>query len=287
MLRIALPNKGRLAEKALEVFEKAGLEAQFPADRALVASLGDQFQAIFVRARDIPEFVADGAADLGVTGADLVQESGREVEELLDLRFGRCRLAVAVPHESPVHESARIEPGSRVATSFPQVTERYFRELGIPVKVAPVSGAAEMTPQLGVAEAVVDLVSTGTTLQVHRLREVGTVLRSSARLVMVPGLEDDADRKTLVDELVAALESVLEAQRRRYLMANVPRDRLEEVREVLPGISGPTIVDLMDEGAWVAAHAVVHEREVYRTVANLKALGAKGILVTRIERLLP
>ena len=287
MLRIALPNKGRLSEQALDVFEKAGLEAQFPADRALVASLGDEFQAIFVRAQDIPEFVADGAADLGVTGVDLVQESGRDVEEVLDLRFGRCRLVLAVRDESPVQEGAQVEPGTRVATSFPHLTQRYFDELGIPVEVTPVSGAAEMTPHLGVADAVVDLVSTGSTLKVNRLREVGTVLRSSARLVAGPGARSDSERSQAVDDLVAALESVLEAQRRRYLMANVPRDRLDEVRQVLPGISGPTIIDIMDEGRWVAAHAVVHEREVYRTISGLKALGAQGILVTRIERLLP
>lgn len=287
MLRIALPNKGRLSEQALDVFEKAGLEAQFPADRALMASLGEEFQAIFVRAQDIPEFVADGAADLGVTGADLVQESGREVEELLDLRFGRCRLAVAVRDESPVQDASEVEPGTRVATSFPRVTAEFFRELGVSVEVTQVSGAAEMTPHLGVADAVVDLVSSGSTLKVHRLREVGTVLRSSARLVAQPGVPEDPERSQAVQDLVAALESVLEAKRRRYLMANVPRDRLDEVRQVLPGISGPTIIDIMDEGRWVAAHAVVHEREVYRTISGLKALGAQGILVTRIERLLP
>lgn len=286
-MRIALPNKGRLSDQALELFEKAGLEAQFRADRALVASLGDDFQAIFVRAQDIPEFVADGAAELGVTGADLVEESGREVTELLDLGFGRCRLVVAVRDGSPARRTTDLEPGTRVATSFPRLASRHFEALGIPIRIAPVSGAAEIAPHLGVADVIVDLTSTGSTLRMNGLREVDTILESSARLIGNGDVLADAGTHVRAEELVSALESVLRARQRRYLMANVPRDRLEEVRKVLPGISGPTIVDVLDQGQWVAAHAVVHEREVFRAVADLRELGAQGILVTRIERLLP
>lgn len=287
MLRIALPNKGRLAEKALDLFETAGLKAEFSSDRALLAQLGPDFQAIFVRAADIPEFVADGAADLGVTGADLVAESGRQVDEFLDLGFGRCRLAVAVPEGSPVQHPADIAPGSRIATSFPGITRSFFDAMDVAIEIAPVTGATEIAPHLGVADVIVDLVSTGSTLRVNRLREVATILESTARVVANREAAADPVKRTALDEVVAALESVLRARAKRYLMANVPKSRLDEVRTILPGINGPTIVEVADAGAWVAAHAVVDADRVYQTIARLKALGAEGILVTKIERLMP
>lgn len=286
-MRVALPNKGRLSEKALALFEQAGLRAQFRADRALVASLGPDFQAILVRAADIPEFLADGAAEIGVTGADLVWESGRDLTEILDLGFGSCRLVVAVRDESGIRRGADVPAGTRVATSFPGITRRWFAERGIEVEVATVTGATEIAPHLGVADVIVDLSSTGSTLRVNGLREVDTILESSARLVASPAALADEGTRQKIDELSTALESVLRAQARRYLMANVPRDRLAEVREVLPGINGPTIVDVLDDDRWVAAHAVVDADRVYQTISALKELGAEGILVTRIERLMP
>jgi ATP phosphoribosyltransferase len=286
-IRIAIPNKGRLSEQTLELFEQAGLKAAFRADRALVASLGEDFQAIFVRAQDIPEYVADGAAELGVTGSDLVAESGRDVEEILHLGFGKCRLIVAVKDESPVRSAKDLPPGTRVATSFPRSAKAYFESLGIPIQIAPVSGAAEIAPHLGVADVIVDLTSTGSTLRVNGLREVDTILNSSATLIASPNALADEDVRGEVEILSTALESVLRAEAKRYLMTNVPRSKIEEVRKVLPGISGPTIVEIADDGAWVAAHAVVDADQVYQTIAKLKELGAEGILVTRIERLMP
>jgi ATP phosphoribosyltransferase len=287
VLRIAIPNKGRLSEEALDLFKRAGLPAQFRAERSLMAGLGEGFQALFVRAEDIPEFVADGAADLGVTGSDLVEESGRSVRELLDLGFGRCRLVLAVKDESPVTTPSDLPPGTRIATSFPNIAGRFFSETGIPITLVPVSGACEITPHIGVADGIVDLVSTGSTLRVNGLREVATLVEASARLVGNADRLSDPEVERRVAELVTALESVLRAERKRYLMANVPRARLDEVREVIPGISGPTIVEVLDGGTWVAAHAVVDADRLYQTINRLKALGAEGILVTRIERLMP
>lgn len=287
MLRIALPNKGRLAKTALELFETAGLKAEFTSERALVARLGPDHEAIFVRAADIPEYVADGAADVGITGLDLVAESGRDVHELMDLGFGRCRLAVAVPEASGVRNVEQVPSGARVATSFPAITRRFFDDLGIDIEIAPVTGATEIAPHLGVADVIVDLVSTGSTLRVNRLREVTTILESSARVIGNPETLGDPDRRPAVDELLSALESVLRARAKRYLMANVRRDRLDEVRKVIPGINGPTIVEILDGGDWVAAHAVVEQDRVYQTISRLKSIGAEGILVTRIERLMP
>lgn len=286
-IRVALPNKGRLSEQALDLFEQAGLRPAFAADRALVAALGDEFEAIFVRTQDIPEYVADGAAELGVTGADCVAESGRDVTEVLDLGFGRCRLVVAAKDDSDARTAEDLPAGTRVATSFPRCAKRYFESLSIPITIAPVSGATEIAPHLGVADAIVDLTSTGSTLRVNGLREIGTVMESSARLVASPKALADKTISPKLGDLATALESVLRAQRKRYLMANVPKAKLEQVREVIPGLSGPTIVEVLDGGAWVAAHAVVDADAVYQTIARLKALGAEGILVTKIERLMP
>ncbi|MCY1047247.1 ATP phosphoribosyltransferase [Corallococcus sp. bb12-1] len=284
MLKIALPNKGRLSEEVRELFNDAGLEVRGRGERALTASLGGEFEAIFVRAQDIPEFVADGAAQAGVTGWDLVNEAGRELESLLDLEFGRCRLVVAARDESGVVRVEDVKDGMRVASCFPRLTQAYFQKRGQRVTVVPVSGAAEIAPHLGIADIVVDLTSTGSTLKMNGLREVSTVLESSARLVAYPS--NGADARRSLEELTQALGSVLAARGRRYLMANVPRTSLEQVREVLPGLNGPTVVDVMDGGNFVAVHAVVSSRTIYRTVNALKALGGQGILVTRIERLM-
>lgn len=286
-IRIALPNKGRLSERALQLFEQAGLKPAFRVDRALVASLGDDFQAIFVRAADVPEYLADGAADLGVTGLDLVEESGRNVEHVLDLGFGRCRLVVAVRDDSIATSATDLPAGTRVATSFPRVASRYFEALGIPIEIARVSGSTEIAPHLGIADVIVDLTSTGSTLRVNGLREIDTILNSSAHLIARQESLTHHAKRDAIHDLATAIESVLRAQEKRYLMANVPRAKLDEVRRVIPGLSGPTIVEVLDSGSWVAAHAVVDADAVYQTIARLKELGAEGILVTRIERLMP
>lgn len=284
MLRIALPNKGRLADDTLELLSDAGLDIGSRSSRALRASLGGEFEALFVRAQDIPEFVADGAASAGVTGRDLVCESGRGLDELLDLGFGKCRLVVAAREESGVRTVNDIAHGARVATSFPRLTRDFFATNRREVDIVPVSGAAEIAPHLGIADVVVDLTSTGSTLQVNGLVEVATIMLSSACLIASSSAT--AVRAPL-EELSDALASVLRAREQRYVMANVPRSALEQVKIVLPGLNGPTVVDILNGGSLVAVHAVVAARTLYRTIAQLKALGGQGILVTRIERLLP
>ena len=284
MLRIALPNKGRLSEEVRELFNDAGLEVRVRGERALTASLGGEFEAIFVRAQDIPEFVADGAADAGVTGWDLVCESGRELELLMDLEFGKCRLVVAAREESGIQKLEDIQDGVRVASSFTRLTQEFFTKRGQKVTVVPVSGATEIAPHLGIADIIVDLTSTGSTLKMNGLREVGTVVQSSARLIARKNHTPEA--VATLDELRQALGSVLAARGKRYLMANVPRRVLPNVREVLPGLNGPTVVDVQG-GDFVAVHAVVPAKSIYRTINALKTLGCEGLLVTRIERLMP
>lgn len=281
MLRIALPNKGRLAGDVRELFADAGLPIRAASDRALRASLGGEFEALFVRAEDVPAFVADGAAHAGVTGWDLILESGRPLSARLDLGFGRCRLAVAAPKDGPLARLDRFRAGTRVATSFPRLTAGFFAERGLDVAIVPISGAAEIAPHLGIADAIVDLVSTGSTLETNGLAAVATIVESSARFVT-----RDGESERALDELALALESVLRARGRRYLMTNAPRGALAEVRRVLPGLNGPTVIDLWESPDMVAVHAVVPAADVYRTLVELRALGCEGTLVTRIERLL-
>ncbi|MFZ5444911.1 MAG: ATP phosphoribosyltransferase [Myxococcota bacterium] len=284
MIRVALPNKGRLSEDLKALFDDAGLPIRGRSERSLTAPFGDgAYEALFVRAADIPEFVADGAADVGITGEDLVQESSRTLATLLDLGIGRCRLALAASVDSGWQSAADVPNGSRIATCFPRLTRRFFEQVGRQVTLVPMSGAAEIAPRLGIADLICDLVSTGSTLRVNGLRELDTVLESSARLVA----RQEAAGLDAVKELALALSSVLRARDQRYLMANVPKARLAEVRERLPGLNGPTLSEVLGGSTFVAMHAVVPAQQVFRTVADLQALGCQGILVTRIERLVP
>ena len=286
MLRIALPNRGRLAEDARSLLADAGLELRFRGDRALTASLGGAYEALFVRPQDIPEFTADGAADLGITGWDLVAESGRPLESLLDLEFGRCRLVVAAREDRPITAATDVADGQRVATVFPRLTRAWFAERGRTIRLVPVSGAVEVAPRLGIADVIVDLTQTGSTLRVNGLREIATVLESTARLITARRDAPETERDDAVASLVGALHSVLAARGQRYLMANVPRTRLDQVKQILPGISGPTVVDVLNGGELVAVHAVCPALGLDRIIQDLKRLGGSGILVTRIERLL-
>lgn len=285
MLKIALPNKGRLADDVRALLEDAGLNVRVQSDRALIAKLGDDYEAIFVRSQDIPEFVADGAAAAGITGWDLVTESERSLVDRLDLNFGRCRVVVAVRDDRGIDSLEQIPAGARVATVFPRIASAFFGRIGKPVTIVPVSGATEIAPHLGIADLVVDIVSTGSTLKVNGLVEIATILDSSARLVTAAELPPGA--RGAIDGLVVRLESVVRARGQRYVMANVPRAALSQIRSVVPGINGPTVVDILNDGGHVAVHAVVAAASVDRTIADLRTLGATGILVTRIERLVP
>jgi ATP phosphoribosyltransferase len=287
MLKIALPNKGRLADDTRELFGDAGLPVLTKGDRALSASLGGEFEALFVRAQDIPEFVADGVADVGVTGWDLVVESGRPVERRLDLGFGECRLIAASREDSVIGTLDDIAIGSRVATSFPNVTREFFQARSQTVEIVPISGAAEIAPLLGIAEIIVDITSTGSTLKVNGLREIGTLLTSRAQLVTRGDTVFERAKSDALDSLIMALDSVVRARGKRYLMANVPRRSLDAVKQIIPGINGPTVIDILNGGDRVAVHAVVDAGAVYKTIGALKAIDASGILVTRVERLMP
>ena len=279
-MRIAIPNKGRLHEPTMDLLWLAGLHVEAGPERKLYAGTVDpDVTVLFVRAGDIPEYVADGAADLGITGYDQVREADVDLVDRLDLGYGRCRIVLAAPDGGPIEAVDDLD-GKAVATEFPRVTRAFFDERGVDPEIVEVTGATELTPHVGVADAIVDITSTGTTLEVNRLTVLAELFESSARVFARP--EGPGEKG---EEVVAALSSVVAAEDRRYLMCNVPEDRLTEVRDVLPGMGGPTVTEIAGEDA-VAVHAVVDERAVFETITELRAVGAHDVLVTEIERLM-
>lgn len=279
-MRIAVPNKGRLHDPAMRLLERAGLHVVDGADRKLYADTVDpDVTVLFARAADIPEYVADGAAACGITGLDQVRESGTDLESMLDLGFGRCRLVLAAPEESHIETVADLEGGT-VATEFPRITRQFLESEGVEADIAEVSGATELTPHVDIADAIVDITSTGTTLRMNRLEIVAEVLQSSVHLFAREETADDPK----VKQIATALGSVVAADGKRYLMMNVPEGRLADVEDVIPGMGGPTVMDIDGQDA-VAVHVVVDEREVFEVISELKRVGAEDILVTEIERL--
>jgi ATP phosphoribosyltransferase len=282
-LRLAVPNKGRLVEPTMALLHASGLMFE-EHDRSLVAHVQNQpLDILFVRTGDVVEFVADGVADAGITGADILAEAGRDLPVIARLGYGRCRLAAAVPAGAPAQDVADLA-GQRVATSHPSVTRGFFADRGIEVEVVPLSGAVEVAPRLGLADAIVDLVSTGSTLQMNGLRAIGDILDSEA--VVVAGPTAQVEHRDDLERIVMMLGSVLAARTRKYLMMNAPASHLEDLEALLPGLESPSVIPLAHAGM-IAIHAVVGADEVWGLLPRLKAAGASGILVLPIEKILP
>jgi len=282
-LRLAVPNKGRLVEPSVQLLRDAGLVFE-EHDRSLVARVQNfDLDILFVRTNDVIEFVGDGVADLGITGIDLLTETGAELPRLRELGYGRCRLAAAVPTDT-AYQTVEELAGLRVATAHPNTARRFFEERRIAVDVIPISGAVEVAPRLGLAEAIVDLVSTGSTLVMNGLRPIGDVLSSEAVLVANPTAH--RERAAEVISIDTMLSSVIAARARKYLMMNAPASRLPELERLLPGLESPSIIPLAHEGM-IAIHSVVGADDVWGLLPRLKAAGASGILVLPIEKIIP
>jgi ATP phosphoribosyltransferase len=282
-LRLAIPNKGRLVEPTVGLLRDAGLVFE-AGERALEARVQNfELDILFVRTNDIVEFVADGVAELGITGLDLVAETGSNVPQLRRLGYGRCRLTIAVPNDSPFRAAEDLA-GLRVATSHMRLTRRFFEDRGIPVDVIPVSGAAEVAPRLGLAEAIVDLVSTGSTLAGNGLRPVQEVFSSEA--VLLGNETALKERDGALDTIQTMLSATLAARDRKYLMMNAPVAKAAELESLLPGLESPSVIPLAHEGM-IAIHSVVDADSVWGLLPKLKAAGASGILILPIEKLVP
>lgn len=280
-IRIAVPNKGRLREPTLNLLRKAGLGGEYSGRLLYSQTSNPNIELIFARAMDIPGFVALGAADLGITGHDYVVEAGVEVLELLDLGYGRARIVVAAPEDS-VDSLRDVKPGSVVATKYINIARRFFESIGLEVSILRISGAAEVTPHLGIADLIVDVTSTGSTLAMHRLRILAEVMDTSARLIANPS--SFKSKRELVEEVRLALDSVIRAEGMKLIMMNVPDDKLSSVLAVLPAMAGPTIAEVKAEVKMWEVYTVVSESDLYRVINEVKKAGGRDIVVLPIER---
>ena len=239
---------------------------------------------MFARASDIPEFVNDGVADMGITGVDLIEESESDVVELLDLRFGQTKLVLAAPEESDINSVDEIRNDMKIATEFPVLTKKYLDEKGLDLKIVKLSGSTEAAPFIGIADLITDLTSTGTTLKMNHLEIEDTLLKSS--IVLIANKKSVETKKDLIDSVSTSIKGVLDAARKKLLMMNVKTKDLECVKEVMPSMGGLTISEVLSEEETVAAQAVIDEDEVFDLVNKLRNAGAKDILVVPIERII-
>ncbi|MHB8323434.1 MAG: ATP phosphoribosyltransferase [Candidatus Dormibacteria bacterium] len=282
-VRLALPNKGRLAQPSVTLVKEAGFVFEQDSRQLFTPCQNYPMDLLFVRAEDIGEYAQDGVVDLGITGSNLVEEAGARVGRGLALGFGHCRLEVAVPGSGQIASLGDLD-GQVVATSHPRSTAAYFKDRSLAVRLIEVNGAVEVAPLLGVADAIVDLVATGTTLATNGLRPIATILESEAELIH--SLELPPGRRRLCDHVTLMLASVIAGRGKKYLMMNAPSDALPRIRDVIPGIGSPSVMQLADPGM-VAVHAVVDAAGIWELLAPLRDAGASSILVLSIEQLIP
>jgi ATP phosphoribosyltransferase len=281
-LKIALQKSGRLADGSSALLKRCGI--RFSNGNGKLRTEAEDFplEIFFLRDDDIPEYVADGVADIGIVGENVLAENPKPVDLVERLGFGRCRLSLAVP-KALEYRSVQDLNGKRVATSYPNILEKYFTDRGITADIHEISGSVEIAPSIGLSDAVCDLVSSGSTLFSNGLREVATVLNSEAVLLSRRGLESELSLQ--LDSLLFRIRSVNSAARNKYILLNAPRERAAAIAELLPGIKSPTMMPLADDG-WVSIHSVILEDDVWNVVGRLKDAGAEGILVLGIDQMI-
>ena len=282
-LRIALQKSGRLNEGSLRLFEECGLELQSGAGSKLLRSEAANFPAefLFLRDDDIPGYIEDGVVDAGVVGLNVVRERGSRVDVIEDLGFGKCRLALAV-FKGSSYLSIQDLAGKRIATSYPRVLGEYLAEKRVSAEIHEISGSVEIAPGIGLADAICDLVSTGSTLVANGLREIETVMHSQAVLAARPDLS--AGKRELLERVRFRIKAVRRAGHTKYILLNAPNNRLDEIFSLLPACKSPTVLPLAIEG-WSSVHSVVEEDRFWDIIEKLKAAGAEGILVVPIEKM--
>lgn len=284
-IKIALPSKGRISDPAVKLLGKAGIGVKDTANRKLFSeTYHEDISVMFTRAADIPEFVADGAADIGMTGLDLIEENNASVEILEDLNFGSAKLVLAVPEDSSIESISDIKDGAVVATEFPNLTKKYLNKKGIDAKIVELSGSTEIAPFIGVADIITDLTSTGTTLKMNHLKIIDTILESSIKLIANKKSYEDNTEK--IEAIRTGIKGVLDAEGKKLVMMNVNQKFLDDIKKAMPGLTGPTVSNVLSDNEIVAVHAVVDEKEVFNLVNELKKIGARDILVVPIERII-
>ena len=284
-IKIAIPSKGRISEPSINILEKAGLGLIDKNNRKLISkTFNENIEVMFARASDIPEFVNDGVADMGITGVDLIQENEADVIELLDLKFGQTKLVLAAPEESNIASIEDITENMKVATEFPILTKKYLAEKGLNLKIVKLSGSTEAAPFIGIADLITDLTSTGTTLKMNHLEIIDTILKSSIKLIA--NEESLKNKKEIMEAVSTSIKGVLDADRKKLVTMNVKSKNLDKVKEVMPSLGGLTISEVLSSEKTVAVQAVIDEKQVFELVNDLRNAGAKDILVMPIERII-
>lgn len=282
MLRIAVQSKGRLYEDTMNLLSEAGIKIAGGKRTLLVESTNFPIEVLFLRDDDIPQSVASGVADIGVVGRNEMEERGERVDVVRPLGFSRCRLSLAIPKSADYKDLSWFE-GKKIATSYPVILRRFMQEKGINADIHVITGSVEISPGIGLADAIFDIVSSGSTLVSNNLREVEVVMESEALLIATPGLSEE--KRAVLDELLFRIEAVKQAEDKRYVLMNVPSEHLEEIINVLPGMRSPTVMPLATPG-WNSVHAVVDEKRFWSIISRLKELGAEGILVVPVEKMI-
>ena len=283
-LKIALQKSGRLTDESLALLRSCGLEFEFQKQSLYSPCRNFALDVLALRDDDIPEYVQDGVADLGIVGENVVAERGARVKTLNRLGFGGCRLMLSVPVRSSIRSLARLR-GKRIATTYPNTLKRFLRSHKLRCEVVELSGAVELAPTLDVADAICDIVSTGTTARVNGLRPLLTVLESEALLVANPAALADKRKRALVDRLLIRISGSLQARGKRYIMLNAPVSAIPRLKKIIPALKSPTIVPLAEEGM-VALHSVIAEDVFWDVMEQLKSAGASGIIVVPIETII-
>lgn len=282
MLRIAVQSKGRLYDETMSLLQEAGIKIGI-SKRTLLAEASDfPLEVLFLRDDDIPESVADGVADLGIVGENEYMERGARAAIVRRLGFSRCRLSLAIPK---AEEYCGLEwfEGKKIATSYPVILKKFLDENRIKADIHVITGSVEIAPGIGLSDAIFDIVSSGSTLVSNNLKEVYTVMQSEALLISTPALSEE--KQAVLEELLFRFEAVRAAQGKKYVMMNVPNERMDEVIAVLPGIKSPTVMPLAQTG-WSSVHTVLEEKRFWEITGRLKQAGAEGILVLPIEKMI-
>lgn len=283
MLRIAIQSKGRLNEDSTALFQEIGISVDDSKRKFLSQSANFPLEVLYMRDDDIPQVVASGTASLGIVGLNEVEEKGVDVEIVERLGFGGCRISLAIP-KAEAYEGPEYFNGKRIATSYPRILKKYLDEKGIEAKIEVITGSVEIAPAAGIADAIFDIVSSGGTLVSNGLKEVEQVFWSEAVLIAGPGLSGE-DRK-LLDEILFRLDSVKVSRGKKYLLMNLPTGSVEEAVKILPAMRSPTVMPLAAEG-WCSMHSVVDAADLWEKIRQLKAIGAEGILVLNVDKIIP
>lgn len=281
-LRIAVQTKGRLNEESVILLEESGIKL-IPGKRRLISSAKNfPLEALYLRDDDIPQCVADGAADIGIVGLNEMMEQKKNVEIVKHLGFSKCRLSLAVPKDI-VYTGLGWFSGKKIATSYPRILKDFLNEKNIEADIHFIAGSVEIAPGIGLADAIFDIVSSGSTLVSNRLIEVEVVMQSEAVLIATPSLANE--KQVILDELIFRIESVEKGKGKKYILLNAPDTKMEQIIKVLPGMTSPTIMPLARTG-WSSLHSVINESEFWEVIGNLKRNGAEGILVLPIEKII-